>query len=220
LEQLIENYLGIKDSPVRGEYGVSKDVPTGQPQRRQKRRLSARNSELIGKREGDIIDFNGSSCRVLHDTQYDWKNGNSDKLLQLSDTLSENILVYIRQNKGIHDIFIEEKLSLYQSNEITFNEARPANQFQFQDTQYQLHDFSEGETFLSDQQDPISTRQWLYQSANGHQNIRIISNDNMLTYYISKNQDMDYFDLNDSQLFDLDTSQKEILNIWDKEDLV
>lgn len=214
LEELIENYLGIEDVPIKGEFGTVRNVSAAQPKRRQKRRLSAQNFELIGKHTGDEVHLYGDYYQVLHDSQYDWKNGNSDKLLQLSNASSKNILVYIQQNGGVHDTFFEEKLSLYLSNEIAFNEAQPANQFQYQGVQYQLHDFSEGETFLSDQQHPIATKQWLYQSANKKQNIRIISNNNMLTYYMGNTDGPnDYFDLDD-EILDINIPQKEVIKPW------
>ncbi len=220
LEELIENYLGIEDYPVRGEYGRHRTAPTTQAKRRrQKRRINAPSTSLMNKHTGDEAALDGTYYRILHDSQYDWKNGNSDKLLQLSDDANNSLLIYIRQNKGVYGSYLEEKLSLYLSNEIAFDQTKPANQFSFQDIQYQLHDFSEGETFLSDQQAPIATKQWLYQSVSGQQNIRIVSNDNMLTYYKGESQKMDdQFDLDET--LDLNRPEKRIINNWDEEDLV
>lgn len=120
LEQRIENYLGIKDRPVKGGYGKTvRKEPS--PDIKFQRRINTDHHQLINHEVGDQFEFNGINYQVLHESQYDWKNGNSDKLLQLSDASNQNQLLYIRQNGGVFYNYFDQKLSLFQSNEIAFD---------------------------------------------------------------------------------------------------
>ncbi len=222
LEKRIEQFLGIEDAPVAGEFGKSNATytnPTNE-QRERKRRLYSKNYEYINKKIGSQLTFDDNSYEVVHENQYDWKNGNSDKQLQLLDYLDNQILLYIKQNRGIYNHFVEEKMSLGLAQTLNFSKDNPQSKLLYSGEEYILEDYVEGKSFLGKETNALDTQQWRYTTANKKKYIRVINNNNLLTYYAgslpqeNRTRADDFFDLNQP------IREKEIRKNWADEDFV
>jgi len=220
LEKRIEEYLGIMDSPVAGEYGKSNASRNYTESKKHKRRLYSSSYDLINKKTGDQVRLDGNFYDVTYHSQYDWKNGNSDKLLQLINIADTSQLLFIKQDKGIFKAYLEDKLGLAKANEFAFNLSNPPSSINLNGDLFEINEFSAGDTFLGKLNDGIETKQWFYLTSDGKRHIRIVSNDNQITYYKGTLHEEDYLDINSNDHLDLNQSEKEIRPNLDERDFV
>ncbi len=220
LEEVIENYLGIQDMPVKGEYGKTRQLEDLSILKKKKRKIRAGALELLYKEERDDVLFDGAYYEVGQVRQYDWKDGNSDKLLQLIQEKEQQTLVYIHQNKGIYKTYLEEELNYQQSKPIGFSVNNPLDEIQFQGVIYELYSYNEGDLFVGESAEPLATKQWLYRSKDAKKHLRIINNSNILTYYKGIQKIIDSIPLDDQDFLDLNQTPKEKIKRWNDEDFV
>lgn len=225
IENSLEDFLGIQDQPVKGEYGVGSKWSNSNmevPQRRKQRRgFSGSPLELIYLSEvGDRINLKRKDLEILSNTQYDWNDGNSDKLFQLSDKSIQNDLLFITQNRASLNAFEEHQVPLSKAYSIGFKSINPQTVLDFDGKRYTINHHSKGRKFVSGLTESIEVEQWKYLSADGQQMLRIIGNEGALAYYQGTVIESNHFE----QSLDLNQIPKQIIKDestkWDEGDFV
>jgi hypothetical protein len=61
--------------------------------------------------KGFLLDYQHETWEVVEETQYDWEQGNSDKLFELKNAQNKSVLLFVCQNMAIYDTWIEEKFT-------------------------------------------------------------------------------------------------------------
>ena len=108
LEQKIENYLGIEDFKVRGEYDASAKPNFSDVARFIKQQVNPTNITLENLSKGAILDYKMKTWEVAYALQYDWSNGQMDNLYQLLNG-TDNMLLYIKKEMALFTPYTEEK---------------------------------------------------------------------------------------------------------------
>jgi len=190
LEVLLEQYIGISDQPVRGEYGSTKVNRSPQstnetllPRRQRRADLPDGAKVAYSLRPNQQVVIKGTSMTTMHLSQYDWKDGNTNKLLQLTDAASNTQLLYLQQNKGIITASLEREMNILETQNLEFNATAPPKKLTIDGQIYLLHRTSTGNAFLSHTDGHIAAEEWIYQSLTEDQYIRITDNNGLLTWY-------------------------------------
>lgn len=201
LEHRLEAYIGIDDRPVVGEYhgGIVKDqLP--QPRRQRRTDYQSPLSFLYALNIGENINFLENDYQIRHISQFDWNDGDSDKSLQLLDSQQQETLLYIQKNRSLVQAFREEKIPLYESNQIAFRTIQPHTAITFKNQQYLLDSHSTGEAFLSDTGEPLKAEQWIYLNQESMERIRIVNFQNQITFYQGTKAEEQQFEKTEDQL--------------------
>ena len=81
IEEQLERFIGIIDRPVKGEYQKNREETHIVEPRRQRRDFTdSPLSTFYFSEKGDLFSLKEEEVKVLSVTQYDWNDGNSDKL--------------------------------------------------------------------------------------------------------------------------------------------
>ncbi len=187
LERKIEDFLGIQDYRVAGEFEGDMKKTIDEVPRKTPKRLQAANMGLEDLTVGCILDYEEHTYEVKHSFQYDWVNGNSDKLLQLVDYQSDEQLLYLHQNKGILTPFLEVELGLAEARNIVFDAADAPSDISYQDGTFTLHSYHKGKVFSSSNRASLPLEQWIYRNNDNFQ-IRIVRQQNMDSFYFGKKE--------------------------------
>lgn len=176
LERKIEDFLGIRDRQVAGEYMGQAKPSRDQIPRRKEVKYNPTNLTIKNLLKGFVLTYNLKSWEVIYEAQYDWANGESDKLYRLSGEDNSHILVYVREEMGLLTPFIEDKL---QSNEQTqafgkLNAQTAPTELDFNDDHYRKLNYSAGKMFVSGSQNFSEMAQWFYVSAATEKSLRIV----------------------------------------------
>ncbi len=190
LEKVIEDKLGIADEAVSGEY-ESHTKP--KPQIKDKPRPAEKpkqihNPEVQHLQKGHYVDYESQSYEAAHLSQYDWNNGDSDKLIQLVDFKNNSKLLYIKQDKGLHLPYLESKMDFMEASRIFFLKADPPKQIDYNNTKYNLYEYLKGKMWTSEKSNPIDTEQWFYLSEDKEQSLRIVDTNNLFSKYLGKRE--------------------------------
>lgn len=221
LEDRLEKYLGIKDSPVKGEVDSVRFVQEEDKIKRHKQTTTDYHSAFANKNVGEDVLFEGVYQRIIYTNQYDWYNTHIDNQLQLLSPDSENTLLYIKQNKGLYELYLESKLELYRSNLIAFNDLEPQQIFEWEDVNYKLMDATEGHSYINNEEDHIQIQQWFYRSIDGKQTLRINRINNELQFHQGELYVKHYGIIKEEEGYlDLNISLKKRLNQTDESDIV
>ena len=110
LEQKIEEFLGIRDRRVSGEYEGDLKPSLDQVPRKKSVEYNPTNLGVQNLLKGYLLTYDLKSWEVIYGAQFDWKNGESDKLYRLSGEDSSSMLLYVKNDMGLMNIFAEEKL--------------------------------------------------------------------------------------------------------------
>jgi hypothetical protein len=222
IEENLERFIGINDRPVKGEYQKDRTASNFVEPRRQRRDFT--NSPLVNYyflEKGALFNLKEAAVKVLSVTQFDWNDGNSDKLLQLSDKNGEEKLMYFDQNKAILDVFQEETLSLEDIGSITFQKNDPPQYFEIRGSLFRLSHYKKGLNFILGASQNIDVEQWIYLSKDKQTNIRVINNNGVIHYYKGTKLEVadfeDILDINAPPLPDIEYEEKPN---WKDEDLV
>ncbi|MEO1628260.1 MAG: hypothetical protein AAFV25_24135, partial [Bacteroidota bacterium] len=106
LEKEIEDFLQLEDEAVPGEFHKNRTAVTSSvPKARKTAPQIGHTPQLQHLRVGDFLTYEGHSYKLVHLSQYDWNNGDTDKLIQLLSDGEREQLLYLRQNKGIYQSF-------------------------------------------------------------------------------------------------------------------
>ena len=187
IEQKIESFLRIPDYAVQGEYGVpNKRLAEEVKQRRTVQTTDT--STLQGLRLGSFLDFESNSFKVAHMTQFDWKNGDTDRFFQLQSIgPDKDRLLHISQQKGSIHVFLEAQISLLESRAFLFSPANPPATLKYQDHDFDLVKQASGTMYLNESNTGSPAEQWTYESGMRY-HIRVVSNDGMLEYFIGERE--------------------------------
>lgn len=184
LEHRLEAYIGINNQPVPGEYHTGA-APVAKPEPRRSRKTKDHSplAFLQQLRIEDELAISGQEYSVSHLSQYDWNNGDSDKSIQLLRAGTQSQLLYLNQTMGISKAWLEEKLSLFVSQEINFSRQQPPASLSFRNKQYLLDQQYIGDAFHNGSPGPKEINQWVYLSKEGTASLRIIDFNSQVMYF-------------------------------------
>lgn len=223
IEEYLEQFMGINDVPVRGEYAkrhvLQKQVDR-LPRRHRRDILSSEFQDIYETKKRDYLDFRNESLELISITQLDWKDGNSDKILQFVDDNDKETLIYMQQNRALLSAFAEKSVSFVETRNINFLKNSPPDSMMIEGKVYFLQNFKTGEHFLPGVFPGMEVEQWWYLSNNQDAYIRVVDCQELLSFHQGNKLDISDFqkglDLND-----LPKREKEIRgNSWDEQDLV
>lgn len=186
IEHKIENYLGITDYLVEGEFEAKGKKTIENVQRKTPKQLNAADLKINGLSVNDILDYEQNTYEVRYITQYDWDNGYTDKQLQLVDHTNKEMLLYIEQNKAIYTPYIEIELNLGEVQRINFLPQTPPTELNYKDLEFQLHHYTKGKIFLN-KSTPIATNQWIYKNDDKF-HLRIVEFNDLIHVYFGKKE--------------------------------
>jgi len=176
LERKIEDFLGIRDRQVAGEY-LGNDKPTiDQIPRQKQTEYNPTNLTLKNLLKGYILSYNLKNWEVIYEAQYDWENGESDKLYRFSGEDNSDIILYVREEMGLIIPYLENRL---QTNSATQAFAKLDVQtapleLDFDGTKFRKQNYTEGKMFVSGSANYTELVQWFYVGENTHKSLRII----------------------------------------------
>ncbi len=222
IENHLEDFLSISDRPVKGEFGAGAGIVRQARKRRLKDDFPNRSLNFLYHcTEKDIIEMDKESLAVLSVSQYDWNNGETDKLLQLFDENKEEKLLHIVQNKAILSAYLEKVIPITKTGFVKFDVNRPIPLTIVQDTHFSFKEQKTGLAFNSSMNGHVSITQWLYEDKSKNQSLRVVDYEGQLSYYLGEKVEAERF----GNTLDLegDLPEKAIddyNNNWDKEDLI
>ena len=225
IEDYLERFIGITDRPVKGEFGKANTPVAIGPQPRHQRRDFSDSplSPVYHSKPGDALELKDSVFQTGGVTQYDWKDGNSDKQLQLLDELEEETLVYISQNQALLKAYREKSLSLAESQALLFDPKQPLSSIVFNGDTYTLKQHQLGDAFMANVSGSVDMEQWWYESTNGQYAMRILNQSGMLRFFQGHHLHSSDFDSR-LDLNPIPQREKELRNrddkSWDESDLV
>lgn len=184
LEERLERFLGINDQPVKGEHARNFSLSQEERPRRQRRNFVDSPLEYVyTSNEEDFICLKNEDLEVISITQYDWKDGNSDKVFQLINDQGQERLIYLEQNKALLTAFTEKVINVGEVGLVTFPKEMPPESITFEEEIYSLNRVNQGDGFISGVTTKIKAEQYLYISKNKKRHIRIINNQNQIICY-------------------------------------
>ena len=221
IEAHLEKFIGINDYPVKGEYSKGQSAVQKDQIRRFRRDFSDSNlGAIYNFRVGGLINLKNEELKIISITQYDWIDGNSDKLFQLVDTANKERLLYLEQNKALLNAYQEKPLSIIETNSISFQTKNPPQSIELKGARYLLSHVKRGKKFISGIAESIETMQWMYADKDEKTYIRVVDNQSLIHFFQGKKlQAIDFedtLDLNNPPLKDMDFENRS----WDDEDLV
>ena len=221
IEQQLERFMGINDRPVKGEYHKNQHSSSIIEPRRQRRDFTdSPFGVFYFSEKGELFSLKNEKVKVLSITQFDWNDGNSDKLFQLSNENKEEKLLYFDQNKAILNAYQEESLSLVDFGSVDFLKSDPPRSIEITGVSFQLTDYKKGKKFILSSAQNVDIEQWIYFSEDKLTNIRIINNKGVIHYYRGTKLQVgdfeDTLDLNAPQKLDIEYDNPD----WKEEDLV
>lgn len=187
LEEKLERYIGIIDHPVAGEYGRTAPTFSGRdvllPRRQRKTDLPEVARFAYSLRPNQKLIINNETLTVRHLTQFDWKDGDTDKLIQLTDELEKEQLIYLKQNKGIISAATERELNVLETQNIDFDINKIPSKITINEEIYLLEQLMEGNSFLSNIDGPAQANVWIYKSLDKQKYIRITESERLLKWH-------------------------------------
>lgn len=174
VESKLEQFLGIRDRAMLGEYQSGNKPTLEQIPRKKKIDYNPTNLTLQNLLKGFILNYDLKNWEVIYEGQYDWNSGESDKIYRLSSEDGDSMLLYVDKEMGLVTPYVEEKL---QSNDIqAFAMLKPENapaELKFSDKIYRKRDYSKGKFFTSDSSTFANLGQWFYVSSDSQSSLRI-----------------------------------------------
>jgi hypothetical protein len=193
LERSVEDYLGIPDQPTAGEMAgrvkPTMELEAGRPPRRPSRTSGYVGVVGIEQAEvGDFITYESRTFEVSHVSTHQWNDGNTDRQLQLAAVDGQHALVYVLQNKGLYTIFLEIEFTRAQQLALNFEDIPTPSSITYQDVAYELFSQQVGEQFRADRSESVSATQWIYRSAEGDEQLRILDHQGMQAVYFGQEE--------------------------------
>ena len=184
----VENYLDIEDRLLAsaGYRNGKTSKRTGRAPRIVSNSKFQDSRGLEQAQVGHYLMYERQLYVVSHVTQYDWDNGDSDRLLQLITPKREQALVYVRQDKGLFHIYLESEVPTKKILQVGFDVLSAPVQLFFQGREYDLQSHRSGMAFYANQPDGISADQWTYLNEQGQEHFRITNNRGMIVAYLGK----------------------------------
>ena len=182
IEQKLEEYLGITDRDVEGE------LPGKQTRKLpRKKRRPARRSYTDPVLEawylavpGQDVEFNDQDWQLKSSSQIDWKNGDSDRFLQLIGPDEGQQIVYLSEHKSSLHAYRE---TLFQGHDLPFSTKDPPSALKWNGQRYELSYQQKGRVFYSERSGSRLAQQWTYENPERNRHLRIIKISGKLKYY-------------------------------------
>lgn len=195
VEHKIETFLGLPDYKIKGEYQALEKKTIKELPRHEGRRVLPSEAGIQNLKLGSFADYDGSTYEVKHQTQYDWNDSNTDKLLQLADYKNTELLTFIHQNKGIFVSYIEAQLGLGESRALSFDPGIPPQTLRYKEYEFYLEKHQKGKIFIQNNYDAVNGQQWIYvdESENFHLRI-VVKDDGIQTAFFGKKESDAIFD--------------------------
>ena len=187
LEQQIERFLGIPDYGMFNEFqGAVKKAKT-EVRRRVWALQGMEEATPANLQEGSFADYDGQRYKVVHLSQYDWTNGNTDRLYHLKGYTGyePDRLLHIRKHYTTYHFFIEQELTALEQRALSFDWEAMPSYFDYEGREYFRSLLSKGKLYANVDQTGIDTQEWMYRSGEDHQ-FRAINNDGYLSYYVGE----------------------------------
>lgn len=223
IEAELEAYLGIEDQPVASEFTRGRK-PSQATEDRPRRHRSGFSGHVLAPvfsaDAGSAINIKNKSWQIASVTQYDWNDGNSDKLLQLSNDQYEEAYLFVRQIQGLLYAYEERTMSASDAKSLRFNSDTPSAFFRFNGTAYNLSRALIGKKYITGIQGGVPVKQWLYTSESDRSHIRITDAGGIISYEKETQLQPDEVHLG------LDLNRKPMKDVqmgndgWQEEDLV
>jgi hypothetical protein len=120
-------------------------------------------------RKGSSLEYKGKTWNIIHETRYDWLEGNTEKLFELLNTKGESILLFVQQNEDNSVLWIENKLPIkeFKAKQTFFKEKLAAKQTK-----------NSGNAFSSPERKQMKAKQLSYISEDQKQHLRILQYQN------------------------------------------
>lgn len=170
IEKQIEEFLGIEDIPIQGEHQNTSDKPFNYP-RKEKAKKDTSQLELGDLQRGYILNYNLHTWEVMYQVQYDWNNGDTDKLFRISNSNGEDRLLYIQKEMGATLGWVEDKFSEYKTKKI-INLSQ--EQIEVAGTSYFLEKQTLGKRFSGKSLESTQVIQWFYLDKSQLKSIRVL----------------------------------------------
>jgi hypothetical protein len=192
LEETIENYLGIIDQRVTGEFlseqknnpSLTRNpatAPTASPGYGEKRGIEK--ADL-----GHFVTYERHTFEVTHVTTYHWNNGDIDRMLQLAAANGQQTLVYIAQNKGLFQTFLEIEFNRAQQAALKFSHSPTPHALNYDGIRFEQFSHQIGQAYLPRKATGLSAEQWIYQSSKGEERLRIVDNEGMQSVFFGQKE--------------------------------
>lgn len=203
LERTIENYLGIIDRPMGNEFHRKQPPLTtaSEPEEKLLRRrepspgYSARAGVEVAK-VGSFVTYERRTFEVSHESLYQWNNGNTDRLLQLAAVDGTQMLLYIKQDKGLFETYLEIRFTQAQQAALGFTAPPAPHEITYDRVTYELDEQAVGQEYLSHTpQKGIAAKEWLYRTKAGDEYLRILDHKGMTTVYFGQREIAGAFDV-------------------------
>lgn len=208
IEEQIEKHLGIIDAPVKGEYGVQSGASKKPGPRKVGQTFSDPNlQKLYFGKPNTNFKLEGINYKLASIDQFDWKDGNSDKLLQFLDPNQNEKMIFLQQNRALLQVFEEEKLSAGSILRIKFNPEKPTPVIFLNEQYFELQKQIDGACFSQSQTNAVQVRHWIYLNKEKTEQIRVQDLDGNLSLQLgtrlNPSEIMDTLDLNEPRPLDL-----------------
>jgi len=176
LEHKIESFLGIRDRQIAGEYLGNSKPTIDQIPRKKETEYNPTRLTLKNLLKGYIITYNLTSWEVIYEAQYDWANGESDKLYRFSGENNSNIILYVRDEMGLTIPYLENRLQTDATTQAfaKLNVQNAPLELTFEKVHFRKQNYSEGKMFVSGSRSYTELVQWFYINENGNKSLRII----------------------------------------------
>lgn len=184
LEDKLERFMGINETPVTGEYGKSSVIAnTVQPRRKGRNFTDLVLATVYKSEAGDELCFRNNELTVDSTLQYDWHDGNTDKLLQSVTADNQDELFFVEQKGARLNVGHERELKLFETNVIQFRADAPLPSITLEDRTYLLAYTKAGKCFLDQQPTGLDVQQWHYISNDQQHYIRVLQYDQTTAMY-------------------------------------
>ncbi|MEL6866849.1 MAG: hypothetical protein AAFP19_20665 [Bacteroidota bacterium] len=222
IEEELEEFIGITDAPVKGEFGrKTTRISKPEAKRRRQRRDLHRSAlgPMYSQEVGDLFHYQQKDWEVTSLTQYDWEDGDSDRAFQLVDPEYREQLLYFIQNKGLLEAYQETMMGLLRTQAFRFDPKQPAPFLQVGEHKYQLDRYKEGLKHQNSSGYGSPVAQWYYYVPDKSRYIRVVNDQKLLVFYEGKRCDIGDFDAR-LDLDQLPVRERKIDKRWADEDLV
>lgn len=187
IENQIEAFLSISDEAVKGEFGTDNALHRIARKRPLKMDFADKAINfLYHSEEKDIINIKEEALAIISVSQYDWNDGESDKLLQLIDENGQERLLHVEQNKALLQAYSEKEISLSQTGFVHFDINRPIPLTLIDGEQFSFKQQKTGLSFNSSTHGNVNIQQWIYENPTKDKTLRAVNNEGQISFYLGQ----------------------------------
>lgn len=189
IEHRLEHYMGIPDLVVYGEYQPNPGDQLKQrerPQQRSHQGIPFNNltfQSLFLAKVGTTIIYKEEPLSIAAISQYDWLDGNSDKLLQCFTQLNTELYLYLTQRGAILEVYQVRQLNEQQGPSESFEATRPVKSMSLAGKSYNLDRSVMGKSYTTFTNGTMEIKQWIYLSGDRQSMGRVINQQGQISYY-------------------------------------